>query len=281
MMRSEGALSHSPEIVVVHLVWAPLGAGTLAEFLVAYREHTAGVEHRLAVILNGFEGDDDPRRVEVEQLLAGVDYEPLVMPDPVSDLTAYRDAAARIDAHTLCFLNSYSRPLVDGWLSLLAAPLSRSDVGVTGTGGSYESAYSAAPFWLRHRRRHDFDPFPNPHVRTNGFMLDRELLLDLDWPTPSSKAAAWALESGKRSISRQVQERGLEILVVGRDGVAYPLERWRESATFRSGGQRNLLIADNRTRQYEQADHAVKRRLEELAWGEPRRAPKSSKRSTT
>ena len=55
--------------------------------------------------------------------------------------------------------------------------------------------------------------------------------------------------------------------VVGRDGVAYPSERWRESATFRSGGQRNLLIADNRTFQYEQADPAFKNTLERMAWG--------------
>ena len=56
-------------------------------------------------------------------------------------------------------------------------------------------------------------------------------------------------------------------MVVGRDGRSYERDRWRESATFRSGGQRNLLIADNRTAQYEQADPAFKRRLEQMAWG--------------
>jgi hypothetical protein len=260
----------SPEttdIAVIHLVWAPLGTSMLEEFLAAYDKNPAGMEHRLVVILNGFEGDSDPRRIEIDRLLERVEHEPIVMAEPVSDLGAYREAAVRLDARTLCFLNSYSRPLVGDWLSLLAAPMSRPDVGMTGTGGSYESAYSAAPFWLRRRRRRDFDLFPNPHLRTNGFMLDREMLLDLDWATPQSKAAAWALESGKRSISRQVQERGLQTLVVGRNGVAYPPERWRESATFRSDGQRNLLVADNRTSQYEVADSAMKRRLEEMAWG--------------
>lgn len=59
----------------------------------------------------------------------------------------------------------------------------------------------------------------------------------------------------------------MKVLVVGRDGVAYPPERWRESATFRSGDQRNLLIADNRTEQYAAADPRFKRTLEEMAWG--------------
>jgi hypothetical protein len=104
-------------------------------------------------------------------------------------------------------------------------------------------------------------------LRTNGFMLDRELMLDLDWPLPRSKLEALALESGSRSISRQVWERGLDVRVVGCDGVAYPAERWRESATFRSGAQRNLLIADNRTLQYEEADPAFKDTLERMAWG--------------
>ena len=220
------------------------------------------------MILNGFRQSGDARLAEVERLLDGVEHERVVMSHPVSDLTAYRHAAEEIDARRLCFLNSYSRPLVDGWLSMLAAPLSRPDVGLTGTGGSYESAYSAAPFWLRHRRRRDFDPFPNPHLRTNGFMLERELMLDLDWPALDSKAAAWALESGRRSLSRQVWERGLDVVVVGRDELAYERDRWRESATFRSGGQRNLLIGDNRTAQYQQADPAGKRGLEQMAWGE-------------
>ena len=251
---------------LLFLVWAPLGPELLRNFLSAYNDYGAGMEHRLAVVLNGFRGSADARLAEIEGLLEGVEHERILTPRPVLDLTAYRHAAEEIDARMLCFLNSYSRPLVDGWLSMLAASLSRSDVGLTGIGGSCESAYSAAPFWLRRRRR-DFDPFPNPHLRTNGFMLERELMLDLDWPAVNSKAAAWALESGKRSISRQVWERGLDVVVVGRDGVAYGRDHWRESATFRSGDQRNLLIADNRTRQYDEADAVMKRRLEEMAWG--------------
>jgi hypothetical protein len=219
------------------------------------------------MIFNGFDGPGDRRLAEVEGTLEGVEHERILTPRPLLDLTAYRHAAEQIDARLLCFLNSYSRPLVDGWLSMLAAPLSRPDVGLAGTGGSCESAYSAAPFWLRRRRRRDFDPFPNPHLRTNGFILERELMLDLDWPVADSKAAAWALESGKRSLSHQVWERELDVLVVGRDGLTYERERWHESATFRSAGQRNLLIEDNRTMQYEQADARMKRTLEQMAWG--------------
>lgn len=250
---------------VVHLVRAANGIEPFRAFLESYTRHPAGLRHELVLLFKGFtsERDADPYL----ELADGLAAQTVFVEDQGFDLTAYRTAAERINAGRLCFLNSYSRPLVDGWLSLLAAPLSRPDVGLTGTGGSYESAYSEAPFWLRLRRRRGFHPFPNPNLRTNGFMLERELMLDLDWPSPDSKAAAWAIESGKRSLSRQVWERGLEVVVVGRDGLTYERDRWRESATFRGGDQRNLLIGDNRTLQYEQADPAFRRRLEQMAWG--------------
>jgi hypothetical protein len=257
------------EICAVHLVWAPLGVEMLEGFLNAYRERQPGIEHCLAVIFNGFDGRSDRRLPRFEEALEGVAYEEVFPERALRDLEAYRAAAEQINARLLCFLNSYSRPLVDGWLSLLAEPHSQPAVGLTGIGGSYESAFSAAPLWLRRRRAADFAPFPNPHLRSNGFMVARELMLDLEWPALRSKPDAWALESGKRSISRQVWERGLEVLVVGRNAAAFPPERWRESATFRSEGQRNLLIADNRTAQYAQAKPELQRRLEEMAWGKP------------
>lgn len=253
-------------LAVVHLVWAPLGRAELDRFLAAYTEHAAGLEHRLAVLCNGFSGPRDPRLRAVEDALEGITHERILTPSPVVDLEAYRHAVALLEVERLCFLNSYSRPLRDGWLDKLAAALDDGAVGLVGSGGSCESAYSSAPRWLRHRRR-VFPAFPNPHLRTNGFVVARQLLLDLEWPTLDSKLAALMFESGSSSLSRQVWDRGLEVRVVGADGLAYPQERWRESATFRSGGQRNLLIADNRTRQYEEADSGLRRRLELMSWG--------------
>jgi hypothetical protein len=172
-------------------------------------------------------------------------------------------------AERYCFVNTNSVILHDGWLGALDEHLLSPGVGIVGTGGSYESAYSAAPRPLRPFRR-DFDPFPNPHIRTNGFALKRELLLSLAWPLPRRKLDAWRLESGQRGISRQICERGLSMLVVGRDRAAYPQERWRESATFRSGGQLNQLVADNRTREYETVSERRRLHLEHLAWGVPK-----------
>jgi hypothetical protein len=110
-------------------------------------------------------------------------------------------------------------------------------------------------------------PFPNPAVRTNGFALERELLLSLEWPLPRAKLEAVAIECGELGITRQLLGRGLQALVVGRDGRGYPPPTWRQSATFRSGRQSNLLLADKRTRHYESANPLARRMLEWLAWG--------------
>ena len=79
------------------------------------------------------------------------------------------------------------------------------------------------------------------------------------------------LEGGTRSLTRQVRDRGLETLVVGRDGAAYSPDRWMQSATFRSGDQENLLIADNRTRHYQEGGRLTRYGLAWLAWGPRRR----------
>jgi hypothetical protein len=257
----------SSEICLVHLVWAPEGPGSFRAFLAAHAAHPPGTPHRLAILCNGFDGERDERLAAVRSALEGVEHHLLIAERPLLDLAAYRWAAERIDARRVCFTNSYSRPLIAGWLARLDAALADGGPAVAGASGSCESALSAAPFWLRPLRRRDFGPFPNPHLRSNTFLLDRELMLSLRWEVGSSKTSAWALESGKRSISRQIWERGGDVLVVGRDGAAHPPERWRESATFRSGGQRNLLVSDNRTEQYADAPPELKAMLERMAWG--------------
>lgn len=255
-------------VCVVHLVWAPLGPEPLRRFVRSYRAHPAGRVHELLVVCNGFAGDAaalDAVRAELE----GVEHAEQVLDTPVQDLAAYRLAAERAaGAEALCFLNSHSELLADGWLALLDDALREDGVGIVGATGSFESAFSAAPRPLKPLRRRSFPPFPNPHVRTNAFMLRRAALLALDLSIGRRKNSAHRLESGTRGITRQLLARGLAARVVGRDGRAFAPERWPESGTFRSGRQENLLVADNRTRQFDEAPPARRAELARMAWGD-------------
>jgi hypothetical protein len=269
----------TPRIGLVHLVWAPLGADALAGFLDSCRRHPPGVDHELAIVFNGF---GHPRELAAHRaLLEEVEYRELLLDAPVQDLLAYAQAADRLEHERLFFANSYSRCLVDDWLAPLDLHASRAHVGLVGVTGTFESQLQGAArggepgqslLWLRRRlavrraRRH-FPPFPNPHVRSSAFMIERELLLGLGLERALDKDGALRLESGWHGITRQVQASGLQALVVGRDGRAYPPEDWPRSRTFRSGGQENLLIADNRTEEYRLASPQRRRELAELAWG--------------
>lgn len=113
----------------------------------------------------------------------------------------------------------------------------------------------------------NFDPFPNPHLRSNGFMIRRDLFLQLKPRPMKHKFDAYAFECGRDGLSKFLLNQGLRLLVVGRHGEAYESTAWSESKTFWSSNQENLLIADNRTRQYETATHQLRLQLQQSAWG--------------
>ncbi len=248
------------EVDVVHLVWAPLGPEPVERFAASYRAHPAALAHRLVVLLNGFGPDEDA--ATHLRALDGIEHETVRTPEPTLDLPAYAHAARVLDAAHLCFVNSHAEVLADGWLAALDGALAEPGVGLAGATGSYESPHSINPL-----RRRKWPRFPNPHIRTNGFIVGRDLFRDLRWPDVRTKAQAWELESGHAGMTAQVQARGLRAVVVDRDGGVHDPPAWPASATFRAGEQAKLLIADNRTRDWQDADAATRAKLSRLAWG--------------
>lgn len=250
-------------LCLVYLVWAPLGPGPVARFVDSYLSHTPAAAHTLLVGLKGFAAGQD--RSPWMRSLGRVEHEPLELAADVFDLASYRQAVECTTATRYCFVNTETVVLADGWLGQLERNLLAPGVGIVGASGSLESPNTLRPGPLR-ALRPGYPSFPNPALRTNGFALERELLRSLQWPTARTKLEAVAMECGERGITRQVLQRGLQALVVGRDGQGYGPERWRESATFRSGGQSNLLLADKRTRHYDAAGPLTRRALQWLAW---------------
>src|SRR4051794_27108005 len=246
-------------LCVVYLAWTPYGIRCAESFLASYCAHQAGTEHHLLLLLAGPEQDRSPWK----HLFASVSHDVLELGTGM-DLGHYRTAVDRVAFDRYCFLNTMTEVLSEDWLGRLERALLAPGVGMAGATGSYESPNAVRPGPLR-RLRPGFEPYPNPHLRTNGFAMERELILDLDGGTGLPRAETVLLEGGSRSLSRQVRARELETVVVGRDGTSPP-ERWRESATFRSGGQANLLLGDNRTRHYQEGDALTRRVLAWLAW---------------
>ncbi len=302
-------------ICLVHLVWAPLGPEPLGRFLDAYRRYDAGAPHALLILLNGFRAEDDlaPWRHQ----LSGLDHDELRLEQPALDLAAYRELTERVPSGRYCFLNSYSEPVVEGWLAKLDDALAQPGVGLVGATGSWASTRSSsahvlglpsayrgvlpkrraaaerframeaessgrepAPLargdmmrvWVQTvrelpERTRLYERFPAYHVRTNAFMIFHATLAELQLSVIREKDDAYLLENGRRSITRQVQRKGLRTLVVDRDGALYDQRQWHRSRTFWQGDQEGLLVIDNQTRFYAEGDIDRRRLLSGFAWG--------------
>jgi hypothetical protein len=110
--------------------------------------------------------------------------------------------------------------------------------------------------------------FPAHHLRTNAFMITHDLLQRLRLHVVHSKTDAYLLESGRNSLTRQVQRLGLATVVVDRAGAVYDHEYWDRSQTLWQGDQEGLLVADNQTLAYERGGAERRRFLSAYAWGQ-------------
>jgi hypothetical protein len=242
----------------------------------------AGIEHKLLFVLKGFQKRYIPKNVD--RLLGDFDHQILVIDDCGYDIGAYFAAAQSFDAKYFCFLNSFSEILGENWLLKLYRHLTLEGVGMAAASGSWESIYSnfliacqdgtklphkqLMRMWRRLSLKVQFVPFPNPHLRTNGFIISRDLVLRVKKSTIRSKKDAHLFESGKNGLSSQIRAMGFKLILVGLDGQGFNEKDWYLSNTFRFGNQKNLLIADNQTYDFQNKDLDGRKLLSKLAWGD-------------
>lgn len=306
------AAATSNEPCVVHLVRSGTGLEPFEEFLASYDAHPAGMPHELAIVFKGFRTPSETER-HLEQAGDRI-HEAVYLDDSGFDLTAYFAAASRLGRARYCFLNSFSKILVDGWLALLNSALDDPTVGLVGATGSWASIRSSTRYHLglggayrhilgdRSRTRQviarldsrrdtagsrprtwlsgklatatemrdqalHFESFPSHHVRTNAFMLSGDVCDRLTLPALEKKVDAYRVESGRASLTRQVEKFGLRPVVVSRDGTVHDQATWPASGVFWQRRQEGLLIADNQTRDYNRGDPEIRSLLSRYAWG--------------
>ncbi len=279
-------------VCVVHLARAQNGVTPFAGFLESYANTKTVPGQELAILFKGFDGQPDLLRAH-KDLLAKQAYHALPVPDEGFDIVPYFHAVQKLDADVLCFLNSFSRPLDADWLTKLYGHLERDGVGIV---GATSSCLSYRDYYREHRAELDNDPFyasrvgcvrlalllrayhhwyapfPNPFMRSNAFMARRDVLNRVRVPAIRKKTHAYRFESGLHGLTRQIQAQGLRPLVVGKDGQGYEIADWHKSDTFMQGNQDNLLVEDNQTRRYQEADDATRLQFARNSWG-PNAAP--------
>lgn len=226
-------------------------------FLFSYQQHAAGCDHELHVIIKGFESPAS--ELLARQVIAPMECHISSVADDAFDIGAYREWSAGISNKVICLMNTGSEILADHWLQKLHVNFLDPSVGMVSATGSFESLGSQLK---------GFPPYPNPHLRTNAFMLEREQYLAAsEGRSFRTKEDAFRFESGHTSLTQVVKRVGLKTRIVGRNGRAYCEKTWPISNTFRQGRQHNLLVGDKQTREYTSSPWHRKKYLASLAWG--------------
>lgn len=115
---------------------------------------------------------------------------------------------------------------------------------------------------------HTYPNFPNPHIRSNVFMLRREDMVAMPLKTEGDlKLAGCDFESGADGLSARMLKRGERLLLVGANGIAYDVDKWPTAGCFRSDNQRNLLASDNQTKTFNELSDLEKQTQSTMAWG--------------
>lgn len=276
---------------VIYLVWLPYGIAHFRLFAASYCRFAAGCSHQLVIVFNGtaLEHPNPPEEylAYLEQL--GGKADKCLYYQQGQDLEIYRRAAREIPAEYILFLNTYSILEAANWLKYYVGNFD-TGVGIIGASASCQSYYSAvfqkhAATWeadkgfLYNFRKYKlflkaffywrflFRPFPNPHIRTNAFMVRREVFLMMNPGRLDTKFRAYLFENGRKGITAFYRKKGLKTLVVDKNGHTYAPAGWKKSRTFWNGEQENLLVSDNQTRLYTEASIEDKKQMTWLAWG--------------
>lgn len=283
------------KIGVIYLSYVPYGVSYFANFLESYSQHETGASHSLIIVFNGFSNQNELLPFTKLIKSYSINHE-LIFAKSKFDIDVYYYVATRYSTFSsFVFLNTYSTILADKWLYYLSSNLLKNNVGcvsATGAWGDFRHRDDYLEAIGRLKRfifrlvdikkviyfKFNFYPQVDVHLRTNAFMIDRELFLSIVRPKVkplilsflfglnAKKLRSFCFEHGMNSFSKQLIERGYLLQLVDKFGNGVNIEDWAKSNIFWSGMQENLLIKDNQTSKYELANSSERKLMRYAAW---------------
>jgi len=229
----------------------------IQNFSQSYADFSSGSYLDFYVLIKGCTSEKNLTDIKIS--FSKIKHTVIYLDDDGYDIMAYIRASKIIENERVFFMNTFSRIESENWLLKIENAFKREGVGLIGCTGSFDSLNVLEPH---------FPLFPNPHIRTNAFMVLREDFLDVTSDLElDSKWDALNFESGHESLTRKIENLGKKCLVVGKNGQAYEKNSWPSSLTFRLPSQRNILVSDNQTQAFEQLSILRKILWAFAAWG--------------
>jgi hypothetical protein len=114
----------------------------------------------------------------------------------------------------------------------------------------------------------NFPKFPNPHIRSHVFLIQKNLYKQFSKNSkyPKTKIEVCELESGKKGLTQFVQQNGYDVKVINSKNKIYNVKECDKSETWRTGRKQLVLVADYATVFYEKMPINRKLFKEYCAW---------------
>lgn len=240
----------------------------------------------LLFLFKGFKCDEVDAIIKVKNLFK---YSHMVIDDHLFDLNSYIECANQYENKYFLFLNSYSILNCGNWLNIYLQAMCGHDSVFIGSSASCEGLGYNPPLlnrinffgiieWLgRSLMRRIYSirfmfsgaVFPNPHIRTNAFLIDRVSFLEYFQLNgyPRSKFQCYLVESGLNSLTKFMIKKSSNVAIVSNKGEVFNVSYWSSANLFRSKfSEDRLIVTDNRTREYDAASIERKARLTWDSW---------------
>lgn len=263
------------KILVCYLITKFDDENTLLTFLKNYQNFESGHPHELLIC---FKLLNKEKLMIFRKLLTNINHIEYI-DDCINndfDLGSYSRVALSYSSHLIFFLNSYSYPICDNWLNIIIKNYEENSI--LATSASYESLLSSIKlkkfykilnyFIKLFQYQKLFYPFPNPHIRTTGFLIKgSEYLKFMNDKSIKSKIDAWKIESGKDSLTNHFKKLNFNIYVINSEGKKFSENKWKYSQTYNYSDLNKSIISDKHIRKYHLLDKIEKLKFQDNTWG--------------
>lgn len=266
------------KVLVCYIAYEPLGIGHLKNFIKGYKKFYSGYNHELLICFKKFKNEDIIKKWSKEIKVKFTKYVDKETKNDF-DIGSYYRIAKKYNNRHILFLNSYTRPNVKNWLKIFMRHYEKKSV--IGAFGSYSSLSSLFLnfHWSNYSKFQQFrwgikylfkfKLFPNPHIRTSGFLIYGKdfLNIKLNINKMIYKIENNYFESGRNGFSSQLIKKGFKLKIVNSNNISFEIKDWVKSNTYVLGNQNNLIFVDHRSDFYSKASESDKKKIRYSNWG--------------